>query len=95
VRGTSLFDGSTGVVRVVPDPERLAIDYLVGADEGSLQPRIAARVVDGAALGRPEGTCVVTLLAWRTADMDDARWEQLVAAHEAEILLLRGRLQAA
>lgn len=93
IRGTSLFDGSSGLVRVVPDERRLAVDYLVGADEDSLVHRISSRVVDGPALGRPEGSCVVTLLAWRTAGMDDARWAQLVAAHEAEILLLRGRLE--
>ena len=57
-------------------------------------PRISARVVPGPLVGRAAATCLVTLLAWRTSAMSDARWAQLVAAHEVEILALQQRIDA-
>jgi hypothetical protein len=69
------------------------IDYLVGSRPDDLLPRISARVVPGPGTARPDGVCLVTLTAWRAAGMDDARWRQLIAAHEAEILLIKGQLE--
>jgi len=93
VRGTSLFDESASYVRVEPDVERLAVDFAVGSDAESLVRRISARVLPGGGLGY--GGCLVTIVAWRPADMTDARWERLVASHAAEILLLKARIEAA
>jgi hypothetical protein len=92
--GHSLFGGGAGLVRVQVDAEQGWVAYAVGADEAALQPRIQARVQPGPELGYAEGHCVVTLLAWRGADMDDARWQRLKAAHEVEIDLIRTQLQA-
>jgi hypothetical protein len=91
VAGTSLFDGAESVVRVDGDRERLTVDFDVSGETG---PRIAARVVPGSELGQSRETCLVTLLAWRPAGMTDARWAQLVASHEVEILLLQRRIEA-
>jgi hypothetical protein len=91
--GVSLFSGEETWGRVEADPARLVIDYLVGSRPDELSPRISARVVPGPVTGRPDGVCLVTLTAWRGASMDDARWRQLVAAHEAEILLIKGQLE--
>ena len=57
--------------------------------------RISARVIPGSALGYGENRSLVTLLAWRPAEMSDDRWSRLVASHEAEILLLRARIEEA
>jgi hypothetical protein len=93
VVGVSLFDGSKTYVRTDADPERLAVDFAVGSDPRQLVHRISARVVPGAALGYAQGSSIVTLIAWRSAEMADDRWARLVASHEAEILLLQARLQ--
>jgi hypothetical protein len=93
VGGTSLFDGSTTYVRAAAAPGRLAVDFAVGGDPHELVHRISAQVVPAAALGYPDGTSMVTLLAWRAADMTDERWARLVASHDAEILLLQARLE--
>lgn len=92
VSGTSLFDGSTTYARVDGDPQRLAADFAVGPEPDELVHRISARVLAGAPLGF-EAECLVTLLAWRPAAMDDERWARLTASHETEILLLRGRIE--
>jgi hypothetical protein len=91
--GRSLFSGEKTWGRLDADPARLLVDYLVGSRSGDLVPRISARVVPGPVAGRPEDVCLITLTAWRAAGMDEARWRQLVAAHEAEILLIKGQLE--
>jgi hypothetical protein len=93
LHGRSLFSGEKTWGRIEADAARLVIDYLVGSRADDLRPRISARVVPGPVTGRPEDVCLITLTAWRAADMDDARWRQLVAAHEAEILLIKGQLE--
>lgn len=92
--GSSLYGGGAGLVRVQVDEAHRSVAYAVGVDEAALQPRIQARVQPGPELGYAEGHCVVTLLAWRCADMDDGRWQRLKAAHEVEIDLIRTQLQA-
>lgn len=95
VRGASLFDASTAYVRADPEPARLLVDFAVGADPDELVHRISARVIPGPVLGFDESSSVVTLLAWRPAGMPDDRWSRLVVSHEAEILLLRARIEEA
>lgn len=95
VRGTSLFDGAESFARPIVDAERLVVDFEVGDDPAELVRRISVRVVPGDQLGEPAATSLVTLTAWRVRSMDDERWRRLVVAHEAEILLLRHRIESA
>lgn len=92
--GESLFSGASGWLRVHADAACGVVDYSVGADPNSLTPRIQARVQPGAELGHPANTCVVTLLAWRTAEMDDARWQRVQTTHDVEIDLIRAQLES-
>lgn len=90
-RGESLFDGAPGWLRIAGDPATGLVDFHVGAPD-DLRPRIFARVVDGAVLGRP-GECLVVLTAMRAAGMADARWARLKASHEAEIWLIAEQIE--
>lgn len=96
--GTSLFGGAPGLaqvqVQVQEDGAGGSVHYRVGATPQTLVPRIQARVQAGEELGHAAGTCVVTLLAWRTADMDATRWQRLCATHETEIEIIRSVLEA-
>ena len=92
-RGRSLYNGREVYVRILRDPERLIVDYEVGPAPESLIRRISARVVDGPTLRRAEGTCVVTLMVWRTPDQDDEAWRQVGEIHRAEMHLIKGRLE--
>jgi hypothetical protein len=51
--------------------------------------RISARIIAGPNAGLSAGQCLVMLMAWRPAGMEDSRWHRLCASHEAEILLIR------
>jgi hypothetical protein len=90
--GRSLIDGGQGWFRIDPDPDRLLVDYLVGRPE-RLVRRISARVVPGAELDLPASTCLVSLIAWRSAATSDEGWERTKALHEAEIFLIAGQIE--
>ena len=90
--GTSLYDDSPASFDVRPHPELLLIDYLVG-DAGDLKPRNSVRIIAADTCGLPEGQCYVSLMAWRPARMADDRWAQLCAAHDAEIWIIKARVE--
>jgi hypothetical protein len=92
--GRSIVGGGTVFARVQVEGPQGRIRYAVGSDKHHLVQRIEARVQDGIELGYAKGTCVVTLLAWRSADINDERWRQLVAVHEVEIDLTRAAVEA-
>ncbi len=80
--------------RIDADTERGTILFHIGPDPGGLVARIMIRVVPGAVLEGDPQSCVVSLVAWRQAGMDDARWESLKSGHEAEILELKQLIEA-
>ncbi len=93
-QGGSPADGSAIAFRVDADPRRLLVDYHVGSQEKDLVMRISTRVIPGETLGRGAGTCLVSMSAWRPASFDDRRWSRLCAFHDAEIHILREKIEA-
>ena len=92
-RGTSLFDGSETFVRISADPAALLVDYEVGPSLDRM-PRVnSARVVPGELLGHPAGSCVVTLMKWRTEGQSDAAWARGCVTFDTEIHMIKGRLE--
>jgi len=92
-KGTSLFNGAETFVRITAHPEQLVIDYDVGPAPDRLLRINSARVTPGPAVGRPEGTCVVTLMKWRLPTQDDAAWRQACVTFDTEIHMIKGRLE--
>lgn len=90
--GTSLFDGQRLRLQVKASRELLLIDYLVGVVE-PLRPRIAIRIVAAETCDLQPDQCYVSIMAWRSAQMSETRWSQLCASHEAEIWLIKARLE--
>lgn len=93
--GTSMFDREETCIEIDADPERLLIRYSIGPDPEHLEARNMARIVPGEELGMAPECCLVTLLAWRSAFMDDARWKQLCVSHETQMFIIRKRLEGA
>jgi hypothetical protein len=91
--GTSLFDGGETWVRIWADRERMLVDYSVGRSPEALLPRNSARIVPGPVTKRDEGSCLVTLMTWRLADMTDSAWEQLSVTHETELFIIKNLLE--
>ena len=92
-RGRSLFDGSVVYVRLSPNRELLVVDYEVGLDPEKLLRVNSARVVPGPRVGRPDGTCLVTLMKWRSAAQSDEDWTRACHAFSTEIHMIKGRLE--
>jgi hypothetical protein len=93
--GRALADDSITAFRAEVDSVRRTVDYHVGAPGGSLVMRISLRVLDGAAFGYGPAQCLLSMFAWRPADFDAQRWRRTIALHEAEIVLLKGRIEKA
>lgn len=79
--------------RIDAAPRQHTIVYRLGASLVALAPRIMIQVMPGESIGRDGAECVVSMLAWRTADMSDIRWRALQSAHEQEILQIRSLLE--
>ena len=94
-RGTSLYDGSVCAFAVDADERRLLVDYLVGTNDKDLVMRIGVRIIPGAASGRDPNSCLVSMAVWRGGAMNDRNWSRLKAFHDAEIHLVRDRVEKA
>jgi hypothetical protein len=92
-RGRSLFDGSETFVRISSHADLLLVDYEVGPSLDSLLAVNSARIVPGPSLGRPEGTCLVSLIKWRAGGQDDESWYKSQVTFNTEIFLIKGRLE--
>ena len=80
--------------RIDADDDRSIICFHLGSDPDSLVPRIMIRVVPGEVLEESARCCVVSLIAWRLASMDDVRWQGLKSGHEREILEVKRLIEA-
>jgi len=86
VVGTSLFDGTQTYVSVETLAQQGLLRYWVG-NERQRTPRISALVQALDAC-----TCVLVLMATRSAEMDESRWQRLQRCHETELDLIQAQL---
>ncbi|MCF4099165.1 hypothetical protein [Maritalea mediterranea] len=93
-KGKSLFDGGEIYVKVDYEPAFHMVHYLLSAMEtGPFTARISARILPGPTLGLGANQSVFSLMVWRQVDMDDFRWHKLKTCHEAEVMLVKARLE--
>lgn len=93
--GTSMFDNKDTYIKIDADPERFLIYYHIGSDPDSLKARNMVRVVPGSEIGGEANRCLVSLIAWRSSFMSDARWKQLCVSHETQMFIIKTRIEAA
>lgn len=93
VQGKTMHTGSTIFVRVLPHPEQRLIDYQVGNTIDTLKSRIFARVVAGDEFGAKPDSCLLTMIALRATDMDEARWQGLKDTHRVEVGLIKSLIE--
>lgn len=92
--GFSLYDGAQVWFNLQAHRELMLIDYRVG-EPTDLKPRIMVRVVPASCCDLSAAQCYVSLIAWRPAQMTQDRWNRLCSAHEAEIWLIKAKLEGA
>jgi len=91
--GNSLFDGSELLIRLVPRPDLLLVDFHTGTSVDALEHHVEARVVPGPTLGHAPGYCLLVLTVFRDATADDELWTRLWHVFETEIHMIKGRLE--
>ena len=93
VKGIATGDGSDVFVRIHNPENSNAVYYHVGGTPDQLAPRIMVQVMAGPHIDAHDNCCVVSMLAWRSTDWDDARWQALIDAHEIEIDQLKDLIE--
>ena len=93
VHGRSIFDGSAAFVRIQPNERNYLIDYWVGSDSKRLVPRIFVRITSGEVTGSAKQNCILSMVAFRSKDMNDDRWHRLVTSHAFEVQLIKSLLE--
>jgi hypothetical protein len=93
VKGIATGDGSDVYVRIHNPENSNAVYYHVGGTPDQLAPRIMVQVMAGPHIDAHDNCCVVSMLAWRSTDWDDARWQALIDAHEIEIDQLKDLIE--
>jgi hypothetical protein len=90
--GTSLFSTEDVYFKIVTEEKLYLLDFHLGKPT-SLIPSISLRVIPGSYYRRNDSFSLVKLDAWRDFEMDDARWHQLCACHETEILVIKSLIE--
>lgn len=92
--GRSLFDGGEHFVRIEGHPELRLVDYRVGAAADAMLHKVEARVIDGAPLGHPEGSSVITMTVWRGRNDRPEIWARTFHTWEVEMHLIKHLIEA-
>lgn len=92
--GVSMYSGNDVYVRLLPDAERLLVDFQVGHEPEKLLQRIMARIVPGPEVNRGSDTCLVSLVSWRAEGMSDARWKRLCVSHETQMFIIKRMIES-
>ena len=92
--GILKLSGESILIRVSLEEEMKIIHFHLGNSKDSLVPRIMIRVLPYPFSGKPGSGSLISMIAWRTEEMDDERWRALKAAHEYEILQIKAMLES-
>ena len=91
--GILKLNGESILIRVSLEEEMKIIHFHLGNSKDSLVPRIMIRILPHPFSGKPGSGSLISMIAWRTEEMDDERWRALKAAHEYEILQIKAMLE--
>lgn len=91
--GASLFDGGLCYIRLEADSQTQVVHFRTGASWAALTKLIICRIKENDGNAATTPSCFLSLEAERPADMSSSRWQQLKAAHEAEIFIVKNRVE--
>ena len=92
--GILKLNGESILIRISLEEEMKIIHFHLGNSKDSLVPRIMIRVLPYPFSEKAGAGSLISMIAWRTEEMDDERWRALKAAHEYEILQIRAMLES-
>ena len=92
--GILKLNGESILIRISLEEEMKIIHFHLGNSKDSLVPRIMIRILPHPFSEKAGSGSLISMIAWRTEEMDDERWRALKAAHEYEILQIRAMLES-
>ena len=92
--GILKLNGESILIRVSLEEEMKIIHFHLGNSKEYMVPRIMIRVLPYPFSEKTGSGSLISMIAWRTEEMDDERWRALKAAHEYEILQIKAMLES-
>jgi hypothetical protein len=82
------------LVRIVADHTHKTVDYYTSPESESMLLTQSARIFDGAALGYPPNTSLVTFTRWRANGQRQYEWERAVSSQVQETRMTKSLLES-
>ena len=84
-KGTSNYDDSISYLKITNKKDIKQITYWIGTDINNLVPRIYVYIIktDKNYINK------LSMVSYRTQDMDDERWKNLKESHKKEVKIIK------
>ena len=85
IEGISNYDNSTSYLKITSKKDMKQITYWIGKDKNNLVPRIYVYIIKTDKFYNNK----LSMVAYRTQDMNDERWETLKKNHMNEVKIIK------
>ena len=85
IEGISNYDNSISFLKITTKEDIKQITYWIGEDKNNLVPRIYVYIIKTDKFYNNK----LPMVAYRTQDMDNERWEGLKKSHEKEVKIIK------
>ena len=85
IEGISNYDNSISYLKITTKEDIKQITYWIGKDKNNLTPRIYVYIIKT----DKDYNNKLSMVAYRTQDMDNERWEGLKESHKKEVKIIK------
>ena len=85
IEGISNYDNSTLYLKITTKEDMKQITYWIGSNVNNLNPRIYVYIIKTDKIYNNK----LSMVAYRTQDMDNERWENLKESHKKEVKIIK------
>ena len=85
IEGISNYDNSILYLKITTKKDMKQITYWIGSNVNNLNPRIYVYLIETDKIYNNK----LSMVAYRTQDMDNERWENLKESHKKEVKIIK------
>ena len=89
IEGISNYDNSTLYLKITTKKDIKQITYWIGKDKNNLKPRIYVYLIKTDKFYNNK----LSMVAYKTQDMDDERWLGLKESHKKEVKIIKNLIE--
>ena len=89
IEGISNYDKSLSYLKITTKKDIKQITYWIGNDINNLDPRISVFIIKTDKININK----LSMIAFRTKDMNDERWNKLINSHISEIKIIKNLIE--